>query len=225
MRTIICLFLLAQLSACSINIPLDKEFEEVGKIRARLLMAETGKPMPGVFVQEHAYRPGSGSIISLSPPKSAYEYSYTDENGYFQVPKMEAGETFHYLSFWPDSTRFANHLVAPSGFRNGGNKPTDLYEAFAPKMVKMVMAYDTHVVRSAGVEYDLVMQNFNGYFQSSLVTKMRQDVYALRCYPEVQPMVTVIYSLKGSQTSESKAVPIASGQAIGDTMYTTVSMP
>jgi hypothetical protein len=225
MRYLIWFFILSVLSSCGLQT--DDGFHEEGKIRGRLVEASTGKPIPGIPVIVYS---GAGSSGFFSSKKEDTQYAFSDENGYFQAPRMVSHSSWNSIYFFPDSLRWRNYLIAPSGYRNEQSIETGLYELFKPRILKLKVNYDTSKIRPPYENYDAYTINRNRYFDSNgsdLNDTDKNGFLILYWYPEVRRKVRLDYNIKDSSSFdfEMKFVNIENEICIGDTCYANIKLP
>jgi len=224
MQNLRLLLLLLFASSCKLDL-FPENFKEDGKIRGRMIDATNGKPVPGIIVKVSS---GGGGGLFATTLKD-YQYTYSDENGYFQVPRMVASGSYNSIGFNPDSVRWEGYLLAHSGFRNEGSVITDVYEFFKPTILKLKVNYDTSQIWTPYDGYDIYQFNYNPHlhvYGSDINTVNKDGYLILSWFPEVRRNVRINFAEKnGSYLSTIKMAQITNEVCNGDTCYATTTLP
>lgn len=217
MRPLITFLFLILFMHCQLD-PFNDGVKEVGKYRFRLVFGPDNKPIPGIGI----------SIVTKGEigcqPRQATSFAITDENGYFQSPKLEIGKnTYHEIQLFPDTIRWKNHLIVNNGYRNGGKEPNTLLELIPPTYVRLQVNFDTAQIQWAGVEFNYYELNYNANFktyQSKYFNQSRSEAFFW--FPELVSEIPLrYYSKKG--VIQYKSIPIVPSHI--DTLKITIDLP
>ena len=218
MPLIVSIFILLIMSSCKLNLFPDKYVED-GKFKGRLVLGSTGQPIPGVLIE--VFSAGGGGLLSTS--KVDYQYSYTDENGFFQAPHMRNGSSHSSLTFLPDSSKWKGYMITESGNRNEQNQDSYLYEAFRQRILKIKVDFDTAKFYPPYDEYtafEINKSRFMGGLNGSDINNVRNNFLILDWYPEVRRKVRISISRKPrTYKYESRTIEVQKEVCIGDTCY------
>lgn len=221
---VVSVFLALILFSCKLDLFPEQKFEESGKIKGRIILASTGQPVPGVFVQVY-----STASTGWWSTKADNQYSYSDENGYFQIPKMTIGSSgSNELIFYPDSIRWQGYLIAPSGYRNEQKENTEVYEIFKPTLLKLKVNYDTAKFWPPYESYNVWEFNKNRFlnlYGSDLNEVGKDSILIVKWFPELRRPVRLDFTPKQATLPDMKYCPISNEVYRGDTCYATVSIP
>jgi hypothetical protein len=202
----IVLFGFIMLSSCKFDL-FDSEFEEVGKINGNLTLEETGQPIPGVIVVSATYA-GGGGMFSLSPNKTDYQYSYTDENGNFQIPKMKLGGSYNDFSFQLDTANFKKYIITTSGNLNGGKQLTNEYLAIKGTILKLKLIFDTstYYINLNNYAQSLSINNFNSNLYLFNLEYHSKNYEIFNWFPKLQKEIPIDYYNKKTRESGSTII-------------------
>lgn len=215
MQPLIFIGLLLFLSSCKIDL-FNSDFEETGKITNRLIFHDTGEPIAGMIVKTTAISRGyfNSSILNV-------QFSFTDENGYFQMPKMEKGQTSHNFHFKSTSDKTKNLMIIESNCVTCDQITHAQFEAFRLKNMKLNLIYDTSKVSNFSFNIQYVQANHHLDFDPNKISTLKnQSISFDVCPPFVKK---VILQIQGKNNGLYNDVEIIIPNLIeGDTCFSTI---